>query len=422
MIPPSQHIFRKVALDRLSSPEQLDQVMRVTRPGGWIALAAIGALLLTGLVWGTVGTLSDRVSGQGILVKSGGVLEVVATTPGRVTDVPVSAGDQVTAGQVVAWAAQPELLERLEQARGARDAVAREHAQLLAFTRRDRVLQNQTLERGRANLRQSIAAGEAAAASLAERLASQEELVRQGLLARPTLLATRQQYDAARESVRGAQAQLVQLDAQELTVSNRHGESLQGGERRLAEARAQVAQLEREFERSSRIVSPYSGRVLEVITEQGKLIAPGEAVLRLDLTGRAVTDLMAVIYVPSLYGKMVKPGMAIQIAPSTVRPEEYGMMLGRVVFVSDYPATPRGMNRALKNDQLVALLSGDGAPYEVHAELVVDPSTRSQYRWSSSAGPPTEIQSGTMARGMVTVSSERPLAKVIPLLRRWAGV
>ncbi|HEX8363287.1 MAG TPA: hypothetical protein VF613_24420, partial [Longimicrobium sp.] len=104
MINSSQRIFRKVALDRLSSPEQLDQVMRVTRPGGWIALAAIGALLLTALVWGIAGTISDKVSGQGILVKSGGVLEVVATTPGRVTDVSVSPGDEVTAGQVVAWA------------------------------------------------------------------------------------------------------------------------------------------------------------------------------------------------------------------------------------------------------------------------------------------------------------------------------
>lgn len=418
----NEKIFRKVALDRLSSPEQLDQAMRVTRPGGWIALAGIAVLILCAVVWGVAGTMAEKVTGEGILVKSGGVLEVVAAAAGRVTDVSVSAGDEVVEGQVVAWAAQPELLERLQQARAARAAAETEHRQLLDFTGRDRVLQRETLERRRANLRQSIEAGEASAASLAERLASQEELVRQGLLARPTLLATRQQYDAAREAVRSANAELVQLDAQELGVENRHGETLQGGERRLAEARALVEQLEREFERSSRIVSPYTGRVLEVITEQGKLISPGEAVLRLDLTGRAVTELMAVIYVPALHGKMVRPGMEIQIAPSTVRPEEYGMMLGRVVFVSDYPATPRGMNRVLKNEQLVAVLSGSGAPYEVHAELVVDPSTSSQYRWSSSGGPPIAIQSGTVASGMVTVARERPIAKVLPLLRRWTGL
>lgn len=418
----SNRTFRKVALDRLSSPEQLDQVMRVTRPGGWIALAGIGVLLLTAIVWGAVGTLSDKVTGQGILVKSGGVLEVVASTSGRVTDVSVSPGDQVTEGQVVAWAAQPELLDRLQQARTTRDAVQGEHAQLREFTGRDRVLQAQALQRRRGDLRQTIAAGEASRASLAERLRAQEELVRQGLLARPTLLATRQQVDAMEVSVRAARAELVQIEAQELGLQNRHDETVRASERRVAESRALVAQLEREFERSSRIVSPYTGRVLEMMTEQGKLIGAGEPVLSLDLTGRAVTDLMAVVYVPAIHGKMVKPGMSIQIAPSTVRQEEYGMMLGRVVFVSDYPATPRGMNRVLKNDQLVSLLSGSGAPYEVHAELVVDPSTASQYRWSSSGGPPIAIQSGTVAMGMVTVASQRPIAKVIPLLRRWTGL
>ena len=38
-------IFRKVALERLSSPEQLDQLMQVTSPKGWLALAGLGALL-----------------------------------------------------------------------------------------------------------------------------------------------------------------------------------------------------------------------------------------------------------------------------------------------------------------------------------------------------------------------------------------
>ena len=34
-------IFRKVALERLSSPEQLDQLLQVTDPKGWMALGAL---------------------------------------------------------------------------------------------------------------------------------------------------------------------------------------------------------------------------------------------------------------------------------------------------------------------------------------------------------------------------------------------
>ena len=39
-------LFRKVALERLSSPEQLDQMMTVTSLRGWIALAAAIFLIL----------------------------------------------------------------------------------------------------------------------------------------------------------------------------------------------------------------------------------------------------------------------------------------------------------------------------------------------------------------------------------------
>jgi HlyD family secretion protein len=46
----------------------------------------------------------------------------------------------------------------------------------------------------------------------------------------------------------------------------------------------------------------------------------------------------------------------------------------------------------------------------------------SSYRWSSSKGPPLEIQSGTLANGQVTVERQRPLAAVLPLLKRWTGI
>ena len=35
-------LFRKVSLDRLSSPEQLDQLLRVTDPKSWLGLFAVG--------------------------------------------------------------------------------------------------------------------------------------------------------------------------------------------------------------------------------------------------------------------------------------------------------------------------------------------------------------------------------------------
>jgi len=64
-------IFRKVSLERLSSPEQLDQLMTVTTPCGWISLAAIGGVILTALLWSIFGTIPKTVKSQGILIRGG---------------------------------------------------------------------------------------------------------------------------------------------------------------------------------------------------------------------------------------------------------------------------------------------------------------------------------------------------------------
>ncbi len=95
-------IFRKVALERLSSPDQLDQLMRVTNPRGWLALTGLAALLITAIVWGFLGSVSTKVSGMGILVTSGGLRGVLATQPGEITDMHARVGDVIERGQVVA--------------------------------------------------------------------------------------------------------------------------------------------------------------------------------------------------------------------------------------------------------------------------------------------------------------------------------
>jgi hypothetical protein len=55
-----QTLFRKKTLDRISSPEQLTEYLRVTNPGIWVILVAV-ILLLAGLfVWAAVGTLETK--------------------------------------------------------------------------------------------------------------------------------------------------------------------------------------------------------------------------------------------------------------------------------------------------------------------------------------------------------------------------
>ncbi|EDX84550.1 hypothetical protein S7335_2247 [Synechococcus sp. PCC 7335] len=61
-------IFRKEAVERLSSPEQLDQLMRIINPRSWLPLAALGGLLTCGLIWSFVGRIPVTTTGRGALV------------------------------------------------------------------------------------------------------------------------------------------------------------------------------------------------------------------------------------------------------------------------------------------------------------------------------------------------------------------
>ena len=414
-------IFRKASLDRLASPEQLDEVMTVTRPRGWIALAAIALILVSAVTWGVIGSLSEKVIGQGMLVRSGGVLEVVAPSAGQVTDIPVAPGDSVSEGEVITWIAQPDLSDRLQDARERRDAQLQQHAQTVAFVEEDVRLRLRNLDQEQENITRTVQANQANLALVEERITAQEQLVTQGLVTRTVLLAVRQQYETLLQQIRNGGIQLEQIDVRRLSIRNEALARIRTARLALDRLNNEVDELDRQFRYASQVVSPYTGRVLEVMIDQGQVLPRGAPILSLDRDGPDVQELVAIVYVPSIHGKMVRQGMEIQISPSTVRQEEFGMMRGDVTFVSSFPASHRGMLRVLKNDQLVRTLSGGGAPYEVHAELSVDPTTISRYRWTSSAGPPIEIQSGTTVGAHIIVSRQRPISKVIPLLRRWVG-
>lgn len=415
-------LFRKVALDRLASPEQLDQLLKVTDSRGWLALAGLGTVLTTAILWGVLGRVPQNVTGTGILIRSGGVFEVVPLAGGRVIDVAVAAGNVVREGQVVARLDQPNLADRLEQAKATLAHLRQQHARLIAYGEQDVALQTAYLERQRHTLEQSIASAEKSMTWYAERVTIQEALVKDGLLLKQSLLNTQQQHDAARERITDARGKLAQLDVQELELHNRTREQVRASELKIEEQAQVVDETERALKAQGEIRAPHTGRILEVMTEPGAVVGVGQPILTLDLAGRMVSGLEAIIYVPSVHGKQIRVGMPVLIAPTTVKREEYGMMLAKVTYVSDFPATARGMQRLLKNEKLVSGLAGSDAPYEIHADLLVNPETTSQYLWSSSQGPPLKIQSGTLATADITVAAKRPIELVIPLIRQYTGL
>lgn len=55
-------IFRQKSIDRISSPEQLDNYLKVTTPNVWIALIGIIIILIGAIVWGYYGRMKTYVN------------------------------------------------------------------------------------------------------------------------------------------------------------------------------------------------------------------------------------------------------------------------------------------------------------------------------------------------------------------------
>ena len=58
-----ESLFRKDSMDRISSPEQLNDYLHVTNPTVWVVLAAVIILLAGTLVWGFFAHIDSFASG-----------------------------------------------------------------------------------------------------------------------------------------------------------------------------------------------------------------------------------------------------------------------------------------------------------------------------------------------------------------------
>ena len=57
----SEEIFRKKSLDKVKSPENLDDYIRVSSPGVWLLLISIVVLLIGVCVWSISGRIDSTV-------------------------------------------------------------------------------------------------------------------------------------------------------------------------------------------------------------------------------------------------------------------------------------------------------------------------------------------------------------------------
>jgi HlyD family secretion protein len=416
----SGQIFRAAAMERLSSPEQLDQLIDVTKPADWVGALVIGICLSALVIWSIVGRIPTRVGGEGILVSEAGrVVDAVSAVPGRLASVDVAVGDHVTRGQVIAHIAQTGTEQRYRDAAEVVKEREGEHNELTAAIRRELEIKAANVAAQKSGLEQIITASRQRLAYLTQTVAGLEELAAKGVVTRRELEDRRDNLTSTQQKLTESLNEVQRLDGEMRETEMQRELDRLASQFKVNEARRQMEQLAGTLERDSRVMSPIDGEVFEIKVSAGGVLAAGTPVVAIESEG---TSLQAVAYIPAERGKNVEPGMEVRVEPSTIKREEFGTMIGKVASISEFPVTPEGMAAVLHNDTLVRQFSKEGAPYSVVVQLQRDPATFSGYHWSSGIGPPIRLSAGTLARAEVTTRERPPIDLVVPIMKRLSGI
>lgn len=94
-------LYRKSSLERISNPEQLDKVLKVTSPMSWLALIGITLIIFVTVIWSFVGTIPETITTKGIVSSVVGSNSVYAEDAGKVVSLRVRAGDELHLGDSV---------------------------------------------------------------------------------------------------------------------------------------------------------------------------------------------------------------------------------------------------------------------------------------------------------------------------------
>ena len=102
----NEQLFRKKSIDRVNSPEQLNEYIRVANPGVWLVLAAVIALLVGVVIWGVFGTVETTIE-TGVVVDGDAALCYVSAEDAARLETGMTVSVEGNIGSVKSMSAAP---------------------------------------------------------------------------------------------------------------------------------------------------------------------------------------------------------------------------------------------------------------------------------------------------------------------------
>jgi HlyD family secretion protein len=326
-----------------------------------MALVAMFVIIGAAAAWAWTGTIATTVSGQAVIVRTGGMISVnTQGRGGQVIALSAAVGDRVKARQVLARIAQPNLVEKIRATEDALSEARREGVRAVAVRSQSARLQVTAIEWQKSNIAREIDELKEMARLAAEQISVEEQLRAEGLNTKRQVIEAKQKLTSIEADVSRRRAQLTQLDAQQYQTESEPGQIEADSRAKITDLERKLAELNREMSVAANVLSPFAGEVIEVKVQAGSFVEAGTPLVTIQPIGNEVE---ALLYVPAERAKEIARGMEVRISPTTMKREEFGHMKAKVLSVAEFPSSEAALMRSLQNERLVKALVPEWSGY-----------------------------------------------------------
>ncbi|MEX1013077.1 MAG: hypothetical protein WD595_04350 [Waddliaceae bacterium] len=160
-------------------------------------------------------------------------------------------------------------------------------------------------------------------------------------------------------------------------------------------------------EELSSVFTTESGKVLDVLVKPRESIKANDPIIRMEREEKEDTPLIFYCTIRVAAKKMVYPEMTAYITPTDVNPSTYGKIVGKISHVSPFAITQDEILEKLRKKEVVRFLTeGESSMIPIKIEPVLDPSTKSGFKWTDGNGPPQKIRNGTLCLVEIPLNDE----------------
>jgi HlyD family secretion protein len=394
----------------------------VTRRRGWLTLAGVGLIVVAIIFYGFLGRIPIVVQGSGMLIGGQELYLVELTAGGRIVELNVAPGDQVTRGEVIALLQSTQIDREMNSATQRFALLKEQNQQLTALEVSQLTLATVALERDRESLEQDISSSLRLYELKSRQVQEQAQLLQKGYIAENTYIQTLQDASVLEQQILTSRAAIDRnRESYESTRTQINASQAQRIDE-LSQSRFTLEELHSKREVDLIVRSQVTGVVVGVRAHQGAVVAGGDSLIEIQVGETDDSDLRCVAYISLKEGKKAHVGMRVEISPSVAERSRYGYIEGEISKVSEYVAASGDLLDDFGNESFVAGMEKTLGPVvRVEIKMEHDPDATSGYKWSTEEGYPLKITAGTAVEVKVITQEQRPVSYVIPWLRRQLG-